>query len=133
MISHLLDEATLAIGVILLVCSWAAFRRTRTFIANCRVTDGYIAAYRTEDSDEGVSYFAVMRFRDVAGVEHEIGGAHGLQNPPKVGKVVSITYDPRYPTNAWVTGTSGPWFLPWLILIAGIATVAASVVVYLED
>jgi hypothetical protein len=127
-IASLLDEITLAVGVVLILFSLAMFRRTRKFIANCRTTEGRIAGYTTEDSDDGVYYYSVIRFRGSSGVEHEIGGSHGLQQPPEVGVPVSITYDPAYPTNAWVSGTAAPWVVPWFVLIVGVAAVVGGFV-----
>jgi Protein of unknown function (DUF3592) len=128
-IGHLLDEITLAIGVMLILLGLAAFRRTRKFIAKCRTADGRISGYTTEDSGEGVYYYSVIRFRGVSGVEHEIRGAHGLQQPPEVGEAVPITYDPAYPANAWVTGTAAPWVIPWFVLLLGVAVVVGGFVV----
>ncbi|MFP5246659.1 MAG: DUF3592 domain-containing protein, partial [Thermoanaerobaculia bacterium] len=126
----MLDEATFAIGAILIFVGLALFRRTRTFISECRTTTGHITGYTKEDSDEGPPfYFSVIRFRDTSGVEREIRGPHGLQEPPTVGTEVSITYDATYPTNAWITGTPGPWVIPWLVLIVGVAVVIAGFVV----
>ena len=127
-IGSLLDEITLAVGVLLIFFSLAVFRRTRKFIAHCRTADGRIAGYTTEESDDGVYYYSIIRFRGLSGVEHEIGGSHGLQEPPEVGAPVSITYDPAYPTNAWVTGTAAPWVVPWFVLIVGVAAVVGGFV-----
>lgn len=133
-LNQLFDEITLAIGVILMLTAVAAFRRTRKFIAACRTTPGRITGYRSEESDEGpVFHFAVIRFRDASGVEREMPGPHGLQEPPIVGAEVSITYDPAYPANAWISGSTAPWVIPWLILIAGIGAVAASFVIRAES
>lgn len=129
---HLLDEITLAIGVVLIFLGLAAFRRTRKFIANCRTADGRISGYTTEESDEGIYYYSIIRFRGASGVEHEIRGAHGLQQPPEVGEAVPITYDPSYPTNAWVTGTAAPWVIPWFVLLLGVAAVIGGFVVRAE-
>lgn len=131
-IADLFDEATLFVGVILIIASFAAFWRTRKFITRCRTADGYVAGYNTEDSDEGVSYFSQIRFADSAGVEHEILGS-GLRQPPEVGKRVSITYDPSYPTNAWVTGSAAPWVIPWVIVLVGAAVVVAAFVISIES
>jgi hypothetical protein len=133
-IDNLLDEITLTIGVILIALGLAAIRRTRKFIANCRTADGHIAGYTTEESDEGgVYYYSIIRFRGASGVEHEIRGPHGLQEPPEVGEAVPITYDPTYPTNAWVTGTAAPWVIPWFVLILGVAVVIGGFVVRAES
>jgi hypothetical protein len=120
LIAHLLDEATLAIGAMLILFSLMAFRRTRKFIAECRTVDGHVAGYTTEESDDGVYYYSVMRFRDRSGVEHELRGSSGLQEPPEVGATVGITYHPSDPSNAWVTGTAAPWVVPWFVLIVGL-------------
>lgn len=119
------DEIVLAIGALLIAWSVRIFLRTRALIARCRTADGRITHYDTEeDSDSGRPwYFARVRFRDANGVEHEIPGSSGLQRPPAVGEAVQITYDPSYPANAWRTGASRPWVLPWFILILGIAAV----------
>ena len=131
-IDNLLDEITLAVGVMLILFGLAAFRRTRKFIANCRAADGRIAGYTTEESDEGVYYYSLIRFRSVSGVEHEIRGSHGLQQPPEVGVAVPVTYDPAYPTNAWVTGTAAPWVVPWFVLILGVAVLVGGFVLRAE-
>src|SRR5688572_16532775 len=123
MIGSLLDEITFAIGGVLILLALAALRRTRKFIARCRTADGRIAGYTSQDSEEGVYYFSVIRFRDASDVEHEIRGSSGLRQPPEVGAAVPITYDPASPTNAWITGTAAPWVLPWFVLLAGIALV----------
>jgi len=128
-IAGFLDEITLAIGALLILFSLAMFRRTRKFIANCRTTEGRIAGYTTEESDDGVYYYSVIRFGGASGVEHEIGGSSGLQEPPEFGVPVSITYDPAYPTNAWVAGTAAPWVVPWFVLIVGVAVVVGGLVV----
>ncbi len=122
----------LAIGVLLILAALAAFRRTRTFIARCRTADGWIADYTREESEEGIYYYPVMRFADAAGVEHELRGSGGLQEPPKTGTPVSITYDPTSPSNAWITGTAAPWVIPWLVLLVGVAVVVAGLVVRAE-
>lgn len=127
-LGNLLDEITLAIGVLLIVFSLAAFRRTRKFIANCRAAEGRITGYTTEDSEEGVYYYSVIRFRGRTGGEHELRGSTGLQEPPPVGEVVPITYDPAYPSNAWVTGTASPWVIPWFLLVLGVAVVIGGLV-----
>jgi len=132
-IDGFLDEITLAIGVLLIIFGLAAFRRTRKFVAQCRTAEGHISGYTTEDSDEGVYYFSVIRFRGRSGVEHEIRGAHGLQEPPTVGETVSITYDPAHPANAWITGTAAPWAIPWFVLLLGVATVVGGFVVRAES
>src|SRR5215212_8672844 len=122
-------EAAFIVGVVLALLSAAMFRHTRTFIARCRETTGRVDAYTTEDSEEGIYYFTIIHFRDVAGTEHEMRGARGLQRPPKVGTVVSITYDPTYPANAWITGSAAPWIIPSLILIAGVGFIVAGFVI----
>ena len=127
-IGNLLDEITLAVGVMLILFGLAAFRRTRNFIAKCRAADGRISGYTTEESDEGVHYYSVIRFRGASGAEHELRGSHGLQEPPEVGEAVPLTYDPAYPTNAWVTGTAAPWVIPWFVLILGVAAVVGGFV-----
>ena len=131
-IDDFLDEITLAIGVLLIAFGLAAFRRTRKFIADCLTTEGRISGYTTEDSEDGVYYFSIIRFRGQSGVEHEIRGPHGLQEPPTIGETVSITYDPAHPTNAWITGTTAPWVIPWLVLLLGVATVIGGFVVRAE-
>ncbi len=132
-IDDFLDEITLAIGVLLIVLALAAFRRTRKFIAKCRTAGGHISGYTTEESEEGVYYFSVIRFRGSSGVEHEIRGPNGLQEPPTIGETVSITYDPAYPTNAWVTGTAAPWAIPWFVLLLGVAAMIGGFVVRAES
>ena len=128
----MLDEITLAIGVIVVLLGLAAFRRTSTFITRCRTTTGRISSYTTEDSEEGVYHFWQIRFTDASGIEHEIRGARGLRAPPDVGATMPITYDPAYPTNAWVSGTSAPWVIPWAVTMLGLATIAASFVIRAE-
>ena len=120
MIADLLDEATLAVGAMLILFSLMTFRRTRKFIAQCRTVDGRVAGYTKEESDGSVYYYSLMRFRDQAGVEHELRGSTGLQQPPEVGATVGITYHPADPSNAWVTGTAAPWVVPWFVLIVGL-------------
>ena len=128
-----LHQAVFALAALLLLGSLAMFRRTRTFIARCRAAEGRIVSYTRDDSTEGgIFYFYVIRFRDASGVEHDIPGPHGLQEPPVVGTTVAITYDPSYPTNAWITGSAAPWVLPWIVLLAGIAAVIAGFVVRAE-
>src|SRR5687768_14460014 len=122
------DELTFTIGAILIVLGLYAFGKTKRFIARCLTAEGTIVDYKKESSDEGPDfYFPVIRYVDASGVPREIGGPHGLQEPPTIGTMHSITYDPTYPTNAWITGTGGPWGIPWLILIAGIGAVIAGV------
>jgi hypothetical protein len=75
-----------------------------------------------------VYYYSVIRFRGRTGIEHELRGSSALQEPPTVGEVVPITYDPANPSNAWITGTSAPWLIPWFVLLLGIAVVAAGFV-----
>ena len=132
--SGLLDECVLALGALLIVLSVRMFYRTRAFIARCRIADGRITHYDTEpDSDSGVEYyFARVRFRDVSGAEHEIYGSGGLREPPTVGRQVQVTYDPTYPANAWPTGSKKVWFLPWLVLLLGVATIVIGFVVRAE-
>ena len=133
MIGSLLDELTFTAGAILIAFSLIAFRRTRRFIARCRTAEGRIAGYTTEeDSEDGVWYFSRIRFTDAAGVEREIPGSRGQRQPPVVGETMPITYDPAYPTNAWITGTAAPWVLPWIVLIAGLAAVAGGFVLRVE-
>lgn len=123
MIADLLDEATLAIGAMLIVFSVMAFRRTRKFIAQCQTVDGRVAGYTTEESDERVYHYALIRFRDRSGVEHELRGSTGQQEPPEVGATEGITYHPADPSNAWVTGTAAPWVIPWFVLMVGLGFV----------
>lgn len=123
--NELFDELAFAAGALLILAGLFAFRQTRRFIARCRAAEGRITGYDADDSDGTTFYFSRIRFRDAAGVEHEIRGPHGLQEPPEVGTAVPITYDPTYPTNAWTTGTSGPWVIPWLIVLLGIAGIIA--------
>ncbi|MDP9191335.1 MAG: DUF3592 domain-containing protein [Acidobacteriota bacterium] len=127
-VGNLLDEITLAIGVMLILFGLAAFRRTRKFIADCRSTEGRVAGYTTEESEEGVYYYTLIRFHGSSGKEHEIRGSTGLQQPPKAGVPVQITYDPAYPTNAWISGTAAPWVVPWFVLILGMAVVVGGFV-----
>ncbi len=124
-----MQEIAFGIGLVLLVLAFLAFRKTRTFIARCRMAQGTITAFTEEqDSDSGSTYYySVIRFVDSSGASHEIPGAHGLQEPPEIGTPVSITYDPSYPTNAWITGTAAPWVIPWLVLIAGLCAIGAGV------
>lgn len=131
-IASLLDEVTLAIGVLLIVFSLAAFRRTRKFIANCRTAEGRITGYTTEESDDGVHYYSVIRFRGQSNAEHELRGSSGLREPPAVGEMVPITYDPAYPSNAWVTGSASPWVIPWFVLILGVAVVVGGLALRLN-
>lgn len=125
-------EITFGVGALLIVLSVAAFRGTRKFLTKCVTTDGTIVAYTTEESEEGVYYYSVMRFIDANGESHDIGGPHGLQSPPEVGTAVSITYDPASPTNAWIAGTASPWVIPWLLMLAGLAFVIGGFVVRAE-
>lgn len=71
-------------------------------------------------------HFAVITFRDAAGAERELRGSHGEREPPQAGSEVPITYDAADPANAWITGTSGPWVIPWVVLLAGVGVVIAS-------
>jgi hypothetical protein len=132
MIDHLLDDGMLAVGALLILGAVAMFRHTKKFIARCRTAEGRITSYTTDDSDEGVCYYAVVRFLDAAGAEHEVRGSSGLQRPPKVGKRVTITYDPANPTNAWPSKSGAPWVLPWLVLLAGIGCSIAGLVIHAE-
>lgn len=131
-IANLFDEGAFVLGALLIAGSVAMFRRTRTFIARCHDAEGRIAGYATDESDDGVSYYPLIRFRDEAGVEHEIRDAGGLQRPPKVGKRAALTYDPAHPTNAWRTGSAAPWIIPWFVLLAGIAAILAGFVIRAE-
>lgn len=126
-----MQELAFGIGVVLLVLAFLAFRKTRAFIVRCHTAEGTITGYREEpDSDSGVPfYFSDIEFKDASGASHRIGGPHGLQEPPNIGSHVSITYDPGYPSNAWITGTASPWVIPWLVLIAGLVAIGAGVAV----
>src|SRR5688500_7423152 len=129
-----MEEFAFGIGLVLLVLAFLAFRKTRTFIARCRTTDGTIAGFTEEqDSDSGLTYYySVIRFVDSSGTSHEIRGSRGLQEPPTIGTPVSITYDPGRPLNAWTSGTAAPWVIPWLVLIAGLCAIAGGVAVRLS-
>ncbi|HYC59393.1 MAG TPA: DUF2330 domain-containing protein [Thermoanaerobaculia bacterium] len=120
-----LDEIVLAIGALLIALSARMFYSTRALIARCRTADGRVTHYNTEeDPDSGVPfYYARVRFRDASGIEHETRGSSGLREPPTVGAPVRVTYDLSYPSNAWITGSSLPWVLPWLVLILGLTAV----------
>jgi hypothetical protein len=131
--NQLFDELAFAIGVALILAGIAAIRRTRRLVAGSRTASGRISGYDEDDSDDGIWYFSRIRFRDEAGVEHEIRGPHGSQEPPEVGAVVPITYDPAYPANAWPTGSCAPWVLGWLIVLLGIAGVIAGFVIRAES
>src|SRR5688572_8115744 len=122
-IDDFFDEAMFAVGAALIVLAVTAFRRTRRFIAKSHTAVGRIVRYDAEDSDEGVYYFAFLRYTDASGKEHEIPVRGGQREPGEIGEIVSITYDPTYPTNAWITGTASPWIIPWLILVVGVGVV----------
>jgi hypothetical protein len=128
---NLLDELLLGSGAMVLLLAFAAFRQARRFAARCLTTEGWVAGSVREESDDGVTYFARIRFRDVRGQEHEIPGP-GLREEPAVGDTVPVTYDPNYPTNAWAPGCIAPWGVPALVLFAGVALVIAGVVLRLE-
>lgn len=123
MINDLMDVAMLAVGVMLILFSLAAFRGTRKFMAQCQTAEGRLTGYTKEESEEGIYYYSLIRFCDRSAVEHELRGSTGLQEPPEVGATVGITYDPANPSNAWITGTAAPWVIPWFILILGAAFV----------
>lgn len=128
------DELLFAAAALLILGGIAALRKTRRFIANCRNANGRITGFTKEEADEGPDfYFSIIRFADDAGAEHEIRGPHGSQEPPTVGTPVAITYDPAYPTNAWITGTASPWVIPWLLVIAGVAAAIGGLVVRAEQ
>lgn len=101
-----MQEIAFGIGLVLLVLAILSFRKTRRFIAQCRTTQGTIAGFREErDSDsDRACYFPVIRFVDSSGAVHEIGGPHGLQEPPEIGTPISIAYHPGQPSNAWIAG-----------------------------
>ena len=125
------DEAMLVAGVAVIVAGLGAIRRTRLFLTRCLAADGYIAGY-TKDESDGVYYYSQLRFTDASGKEHEIPG-RGFQEPPVIGTPVSITYDPAYPANAWISGTVSPWVLPWLIVLIGAGIVIGSFAVRAES
>lgn len=123
------DELTLALGAIFIALGLLARHRTKRFITRCLTTEGTVVGYKKEESSEGADfYYSTIRFVDASGTSHEIGGPHGSQVPPVIGTVHSITYDPSYPTNAWITGGCGPWAIAWLILLIGIGGVIAGFV-----
>lgn len=128
---HLLDELLFGIGVVLLLLAFAAFRQARRFAARCRTTEGWVAGSERQESDDGVTWFARIRFRDELGREHEIAGP-GLRQEPSVGDKVPVTYDPNNPTNAWAPGCIAPWGIPTLLFLAGGVAVIAGVVLRFE-
>lgn len=128
---HLLDEVLFGSGIFVLLFALAAFRHARRFAARCRTTEGWIAGSEREESDDGVTYFARIRFRDALGQEREIPGP-GLREPPATGEKVSVMYDPNNPTNAWAPGCIAPWGIPAIVLIAGMILIIAGVVLRFE-
>ena len=128
---QLLDELLFGSGALMLLLALAAFRRARRFLARCRSTEGWIAGSVKEDSDDGVTWFARIRFRDAVGQEHEISGP-GLREEPRAGGKVQVTYDPNNPTNAWAPGCIAPWGVPTLLLLAGVVLVTAGLVLRFE-
>ena len=126
------DEVAFVLGVTSIFLGVLAFRRTRTFIARCQVANGRITAYTSEESDEGVSYYSEVAFGDRSGLEHRFHGSVALKEPPAIGARVRITYDGENPENAWVTGSSAPWVIPWLVLLVGVGFVAAGFVIRAE-
>ena len=121
------DEIALTAGVLLIILSERAFRRTRVFVARCLSTEGAVVDHTVEENDSGVHYYAVIRFVDSSGSSHQLIRGPAVRQPPKHGSTVPITYDPSYPANAWITGTAAPWVIPWVIRIAGVAAVAGGV------
>ena len=128
---HLLDEVLFGSGIVVLFLALAAFVHARRFAARCHTAEGWIAGSEKEESDDGITYFARIRFRDAHGQEREIAGP-GLREPPAIGTKVSVTYDPNNPTNAWAPGCIAPWGIPTIVLIAGVILVIAGVVLRFE-
>ena len=122
-VPDLFDEILIVAGAIILIGAFIAFRKTRFFIAKCRTTEGTIVDVVKEESDDGVWFFWVVEFNTSAVSKQRIRGAHGHQEPPTIGTVLSITFDGDNPKNAWVTGTAAPWIVPWFVAIVGIACV----------
>lgn len=128
---QLLDELLMGGGAVLLILALVSFLHARRFAARCLTAEGWIAGSVKEESDDGVTYFAQIRFRDAAGQEHEIPGP-GEREEPALGKKVRVTYDPNRPTTAWAPGCIAPWGIPTLVLLAGAVLVTAGIILRFE-
>src|SRR5688500_12946515 len=121
-IDALWDEIALAAGAVLIVLAVIMFRQTRRFVRRCLLTEGTVIGHTEEEDDGGVYYFSLIGFVDSDGVSHQLTGS-ALREPPEQGVIVPITYDPKYPRNAWITGKPAPWVLPWFVALLGLAAV----------
>ncbi|MEO6260001.1 MAG: DUF3592 domain-containing protein [Thermoanaerobaculia bacterium] len=127
-----LDEITIASGLLLIVWSAALFRATRRWRSKCVTTEGRIVGFTESYDSDGSStmYFDKIHFTDLKGQAVEIGGPHGRPHPPELGESLSITYDPTYPKNAFITGSFSPWVIPALILTAGVVALAVGAAIH---
>ena len=111
----LLGAASLLLG------SFWAHRRTRQWLSRIVRTNAEIVACVEDEDDSGVSYRAVYKY---AGIETDvIGGNHNVRTRPTIGENVVIYYDPSYPTNAFLKGSTAPWFLSGCALVVGVALI----------
>lgn len=109
-------------GIGLIILSMAMFRHTKRFASKCITANGRVTRY-AEDNEGDVCY-PVVSFKDRSGKTHEITCPSARPLPP-IGQVAQVTYDPTYPSNAWVTGSIAPWVIPSVVGMAGIALIIA--------
>lgn len=110
-----------AIGVVVLVVGAVMFVRTAQFLAEAeRATGTVIDLSRETDSEGGVAFHPVVRFRTTEGEAVEFVSSFG-SSPPSAepGDRVDVLYDPDDPYDAKLSGFFDLWMPPGIPVVVG--------------
>jgi len=127
----------LVVGVGLLLGSFAAYNRTKRFIATATETRAEVVGIdeRHGGSSQSRSYHPVLRYRTQVGVTKEIVSSVG-SNPPryKKGDSVAILYDPARPDDMRIHSFGAVWLVPLILAgVGGIFIVVGVVLTFVVE
>jgi hypothetical protein len=115
-----------AIGAVFAAQGYRGIRKTRRFVeisasATGTVTDSVGRWYRDPGDDPGISRLShpVVRFVTGDGRTVEFESAVGSNRAPKVGREVTVLYDPLNPKEAKIKSFMMLWALPLVFTALG--------------
>lgn len=118
-------------AALILFGSVRAYVRTRRWLSRVVPVKAEIVAWIEDEDDSGVSYRAVYKY---AGIETDIiGGNHSVRTRPAIGERAVVYYDPTYPTNAFLRGSTAPWFLTGCTLVIGVSLIIWAIVIRFDS
>jgi hypothetical protein len=112
----------ITLGLTFLLLGFRMFRRAQTRAGAAARATGRITSVQKDESSDSITWWPTITFRASDGATYSFTGS-GQPRELESGTRVAVRYDPLNPATAWVTGSARPFFLPVLVMCAGIGLV----------